>query len=40
MTNDPFIKYQGKWAYKLVNLGMELMQTLTLLLIMVPFHIT
>jgi len=40
MTNDPFIKYLVKWAHKLVNLnGMELMQTLRLLLIMLPFQI-
>lgn len=40
MTNDPFIKCQGKWAYELVNLnGMELMQTLRLLLIVLPFQI-
>lgn len=40
MTNDPFIKYQGKWAYELVNLNsMELTQTLRLLLITLPFQI-
>lgn len=40
MTNDPFIKYQGKWAYELANFnGMELMQTLRLLLLMFPLQI-
>lgn len=40
MANYPSINYQGKWAYRLVNLnGMELMRTLRLLLITLPFQI-